>query len=122
MPGVLRTLRLCAAVVCVLWGLLIWETTARTAFKAHSEIRATGASTSSRITAASARENLPGAGAGGAIELRLSPRPGDGWRLTAHYRLVLRTTDPLVDRLRADPRRIREVVDVLPGGTGVPWW
>ncbi|NUR25522.1 MAG: hypothetical protein HOV83_06680 [Catenulispora sp.] len=29
---------------------------------------------------------------------------------------MLRATDPLVDRLRADPRRIQQVVDVLPGG------
>jgi hypothetical protein len=79
-------------------------------------MRATGTSASSRVIASDVAANLPGSGAGGAIEVRVSPRPAGEWSLTARYRLVLRASDPLVDWLRVDPRRIQQVVDVLPGG------
>lgn len=58
----------------------------------------------------------PGKGSSGEISVRVRPAKGDDWRVTAHYRMRLRESDPLAERLRSDPTAFGQVSTVIPGG------
>ncbi|GGV20806.1 hypothetical protein GCM10010260_71130 [Streptomyces filipinensis] len=58
----------------------------------------------------------PGQGSSGEIAVRIRRGRAGGWELSTVYRLRLRASDPLTERLRKSPPGIATVVDVLPGG------
>ncbi|WJV44824.1 hypothetical protein [Streptomyces flavofungini] len=115
---------LCAMVVaCAVWASDEWGDTTRRQVAAQAVERAQ-VSMGMVVPPGNATlpvpdpEVRPGKGSSGKISVRLSREKGDKWRVTARYRLRLRESDPLAERLRAAPTTFRQVSTAIPGGFG----
>ncbi|MEV7194426.1 hypothetical protein AB0N81_21840 [Streptomyces sp. NPDC093510] len=114
---------LCAVVVgCAAWGMDRWGEAARLQVTAEEHDLTTlrpgpVAEPLFPLGPQDVAEVLPGSDSAGDIAVSVR-RTGsaDVRRVTFSYRLSLRSDDPLIGKLRADPGLISEVVYVLPGG------